>query len=71
MLFGSAFGIWVQVFANGVRKLPLLHKPHEHVIAAVTGGVAGASFFQWNQRCASSLSWRHRLATHRRTNDED
>ncbi|PSC68777.1 Excitatory amino acid transporter 1 [Micractinium conductrix] len=42
-VFGAVLGVGVQLYVNGVRKLPLLRDPWLHVLWAG----AGASFGTW------------------------
>ncbi len=47
---GSVFGLGVQIYSNGVRKLPLFAQPQHHVIAVVTGAVAGLGVSSWTEQ---------------------
>jgi hypothetical protein len=44
---GALFGIFVEVYSNGVRKLPLFANPRNHAIAAGVGGLTGVGIHSW------------------------
>eukprot|EP00803_Ostreobium_quekettii_P003362 evm.model.scf_104.9 EVM.evm.TU.scf_104.9 scf_104:112809-113517(+) len=50
-LCGAALGFAAQLYCNGVRKVPLLRNPWEHVM--LTG--LGAAFGSWAQGYTASL----------------
>ena len=67
---GSLLGLGVQLYANAVRKLPLMRNPWEHVIGIGLGGYAGKWLVEFEERTALELDeilqrraearlWRH------------
>mmetsp|Transcript_11875 Transcript_11875/g.35391 ORF Transcript_11875/g.35391 Transcript_11875/m.35391 type:complete len:88 (+) Transcript_11875:204-467(+) len=46
-LIGGGMGLGVQLFSNTVRKLPLLRRPWEHVIAIGIMGWMGHKYPSW------------------------
>lgn len=52
---GSLLGLGVQLYANAVRKLPLMRNPWEHVIAIGLGGYAGKWLVEFEERTALEL----------------
>ena len=46
---GAAFGLFVQVYSNGIRKLPLFTRPQDHVLAMAIGGLVGSGVHSWQQ----------------------
>lgn len=43
-LFGSLSGLFIGVYSNGVRKLPLLRKPWEHLVLMGFMGYLGHQY---------------------------
>lgn len=43
-LFGSLSGLFIGVYSNGVRKLPLLRKPWEHLVLMGVMGYLGHQY---------------------------
>ncbi len=52
---GSLLGLGVQLYANAVRKLPLMRNPWEHAIAIGLGGYAGKWLVEFEERTALEL----------------
>merc|ERR1712007_124286 len=50
VLFGGTLGFFTQLYANGVRQLPVLRKPWEHGIAALIGSGFGLSMIHMEER---------------------
>eukprot|EP00204_Picochlorum_oklahomense_P005031 CAMPEP_0118804018 /NCGR_PEP_ID=MMETSP1161-20130426/20613_1 /TAXON_ID=249345 /ORGANISM="Picochlorum oklahomensis, Strain CCMP2329" /LENGTH=73 /DNA_ID=CAMNT_0006732663 /DNA_START=47 /DNA_END=268 /DNA_ORIENTATION=- len=51
-LAGAVTGLAVQLYSNGIRRLPLMKNPWEHLIAVGIGGAIGVKYTEWenNQR---------------------
>ncbi|KAH9543771.1 hypothetical protein CY35_13G082300 [Sphagnum magellanicum] len=55
---GAALGFSIQIFSNGVRKLPLMRHPWEHVLAAGLGATFGNAMVKWEVHLQEDLDKR-------------
>ncbi|CAM6051071.1 unnamed protein product [Sphagnum compactum] len=55
---GVALGFSIQIFSNGVRKLPLMRHPWEHVLAAGLGATFGNAMVKWEVHLQEDLDKR-------------
>eukprot|EP00924_Labyrinthula_sp_SR-Ha-C_P014082 snap_masked-scaffold_56-processed-gene-1.49-mRNA-1 protein AED:0.43 eAED:0.43 QI:0/-1/0/1/-1/1/1/0/70 len=60
-IIGGLIGISVNVYSNGLRKLPLMHRPWEHVIAFGVGGLAALKLKQFDEAQTENLNQKLRL----------
>ncbi|KAL3680530.1 hypothetical protein R1sor_023486 [Riccia sorocarpa] len=54
-LIGAGMGLFVQLYSNGVRKLPLMRHPWEHVLAMGLGSAFGNAVVQWEEKLQTDL----------------
>ncbi|KAK3282687.1 hypothetical protein CYMTET_9582 [Cymbomonas tetramitiformis] len=54
-VIGAAMGFGIQLVSNGLRKLPLMRHPWEHVIATSIGFSAGGMLVAWEEQTAKEL----------------
>lgn len=59
--WGALLGFGINVYANGLRKVPLMRRPWEHVIATA----AGAAFGVWYADLEHSLDVKLQGTLHR------
>mmetsp|Transcript_360 Transcript_360/g.1061 ORF Transcript_360/g.1061 Transcript_360/m.1061 type:complete len:93 (+) Transcript_360:36-314(+) len=50
VMFGAGWGFGVACWANGMRKLPLLRRPWEHLGIMVVGGYVGYKYPIWEEQ---------------------
>ncbi|KAH9569785.1 hypothetical protein CY35_02G009100 [Sphagnum magellanicum] len=55
---GAALGLSIQFFSNGVRKLPLMRHPWEHVLAVGLGAAFGNAMAKWEVHLQQELDKR-------------
>jgi len=53
---GGILGFGVQIYANAVRKLPLMQGPWQHAIAAGAGAAFGTWVVQFEERTEKELN---------------
>ncbi|BBN13971.1 hypothetical protein MPTK1_6g07830 [Marchantia polymorpha subsp. ruderalis] len=54
-LLGAGMGLFVQLYSNGVRKLPLMRHPWEHVLAMGLGSAFGNAVVKWEDHLQVQL----------------
>lgn len=54
-VIGSALGLGIQLYANAVRKLPLMRNPWEHVLFIGAGAYAGNWLVEFEERTGREL----------------
>ncbi|CAM6026904.1 unnamed protein product [Sphagnum balticum] len=52
---GAFFGLWVQLYSNGVRKLRPSFHPWEHVLAMGSGIVLANGVVHWEHKLKKDL----------------
>ena len=55
-LFGAALGVGIQLYVNGVRKLPLMRQPWLHVLWAGAGYSFGTWLVGFEERTEKELA---------------
>jgi hypothetical protein len=53
---GAILGLGVQLYANAVRKLPLLQSPWQHAVAAGAGGAFGSWLVKFEEQTEKELA---------------
>jgi len=48
-LLGGISGVGIVLFANALRKAPMMRAPWEHVIGAAVGSSIGAAYLRWEK----------------------
>ena len=59
-LVGAVLGFGVQIYANAVRKLPLLQSPWNHALLAGGGAALGAWVVDFEERTEKDLQGKTR-----------
>ena len=54
-IIGAVLGFGVQIYANAVRKVPLMQGPWQHAIAAAAGASFGAWLIDFEERTEKDL----------------
>lgn len=55
-VIGGVLGFGVQIYANAVRKLPLMQGPWQHALAAGAGAAFGAYVLQFEAKTEKELN---------------
>ena len=63
-IFGAAIGIGVQIYANAVRKLPVMQSPWKHAIAAGTGAAFGTWLIEFEIKTEKELQGKFQCTWH-------
>ena len=60
-ILGAVMGFGVQLYANAVRKLPLMQAPWQHAVAAGAGAAFGSWLLAFEERTEKDLKGRDRF----------
>lgn len=54
-VFGASIGLGIQLFSNGLRKVPMLRDPWEHAIFIGLGAYCGDWLVKYEERTAREV----------------
>ena len=59
-VLGAVLGFGVQIYANAVRKIPLMQSPWQHAVAAGLGAGFGTWLVDFEERTKKDLDGKYR-----------
>mmetsp|Transcript_9915 Transcript_9915/g.32351 ORF Transcript_9915/g.32351 Transcript_9915/m.32351 type:complete len:89 (-) Transcript_9915:1240-1506(-) len=55
-MFGAAWGFGIVCCANGIRKLPTLNRPWDHLLWMCGMGYVGSVYPSWEKGCLDRIN---------------